>query len=149
MASVTHQGEMAMQQIHDTGRSGLETALVGLLRDVRTLARQEMALAQHEVEYEIGKIVKAVLWFGIAVVMAAIGLFTIAAACVLILYEYTGLPAWVCAAIVSIILLGAAAGLVAAGRGIVKSVRILPVRSIQIMLDDIEWMANWVRTRFV
>lgn len=138
-----------MQQTHDTGRSGLETAMVGLLRDVRALVRQEIAMAQHEVEYEIGKIVKAVLWFGIAVVVVVIGLITIAAACVLILYEYTGLPAWVCAAIVSIILLGAAAGLVATGRGIVKSVRIMPVRSVQIMLDDIKWMANWVRTRFV
>jgi len=138
-----------MQQTHDTGRSRFETAMVGLLRDVRALVRQEMAMAQHEVEYEIGKIVKAVLWFGIAVVMVVIGLITIAAACVLILYEYTGLPAWVCAAIVSVILLGAAAGLGAAGRGIVKSVRIMPVRSVQIMLDDIKCMANWVRTRFV
>jgi Putative Actinobacterial Holin-X, holin superfamily III len=136
-----------MQQTYDAGRSGFETVMVGLLRDVRALVRQEMAMAQHEVEYEIGKIVKAVLWFGIAVVVV-IGLITIAAACVLILYEYTGLPAWVCAAIVSVILLGAAAGLGAAGRGIVKSVRIMPVRSVQIMLDDIKWMANWVRTRF-
>lgn len=138
-----------MPQTHDTGRSGFETAVVGLLGDIRALVRQEMTLARHEVEYEIGKIVKTVLWFGIAVVMAVIGLIAIAAACVLILYEYTGLPAWVCAAIVSMILLGAAAGLVAAGRGIVKSVRIMPVRSVQIMLDDVKWMANWVRTWFV
>ncbi len=85
-----------MPQTHDTGQSGFETVVVGLLRDVRALVRQEMALARHEVEYQIGKIVKAVLWFGIAVVMAVIGLMTIAAACVLLLYEYTGLPAWVC-----------------------------------------------------
>ncbi|NWF74911.1 MAG: phage holin family protein [Nitrospirae bacterium] len=138
-----------MHHTHDSGRSGFSTVVVGLLRDVRTLVRQELALAQHEVEYEIGKIVKAVLWFVIGLIMAVIGSITIAAACVLILYEYTGLPAWVCAAIVSMILLGAAAGLMAAGRGIVKSVRFIPVRSIQIMRDDVKWMANWVRTRFV
>ena len=45
--------------------------------------------------------VKAVLWFGIAEVLAVIGLFVIAAACVLIIFEYTGLPTWACAAIVS------------------------------------------------
>jgi len=138
-----------MPQTHDTGRSGFETGVAGLLRDVRALVRQEMTLARHEVQYEIRKIFKAALWFGIAVVMAVIGTLTIAATCVLILYEYTGLPAWVCAAIVSMILLGAAAGLVAAGRGIGKSVRLVPVRSVQIMLDDVKWMADWVRTRFV
>jgi uncharacterized membrane protein YqjE len=138
-----------MQQTHDTGRSGFETAVVGLLRDVRALVRQEMTLVRHEVEYEFGKIVKALLWFVIAVVMTVIALITIAAACVLILYEYTGLPAWVCAAIVSMILLGSAAGFVAAGRGIRKSVRFMPARFVQIMLDDVKWMANWVRTRFV
>lgn len=138
-----------MQQTHDTGGSGFDTVVVGLFKDVRALVRQEMTLVRHEVEYEIGKIVKALLWFGIAVVMAVIGMFTIAAACVLILYEYTGLPAWVCAAVVSMILLGAAAGFVAAGRGMRKSVRIIPARSVQIMLDDVKWMANWVRTRFV
>lgn len=138
-----------MSQTHDTGRSGFETVVVGLLRDARALLRQEMALARHEVQYEIGKIFKAVLWFGIAVVLAVIGLISIAAACVLILYEYTGLAAWVCAAIVSIILLGAASGLVAAGQGVVRSVRIVPVRTVRIILDDVKWMAEWVRTRFV
>jgi uncharacterized membrane protein YqjE len=141
--------ELAMQQLRETAQSGFEIVVAGLLRDVRALMRQEMALARHEVDYEIGKILKAVLWFGIAVVLAMIGLFTIAAACVLILYEYTGLPAWACAAIVSMILLGAAAGLGAAGQGVVKSIRIMPARSVRIMLDDIKWMANWVRTRFV
>ena len=65
-----------------------------------------MALARHEVQYEIGKILKAVLWCGIALVLAVIGLFVTAVACVLLLFEYTGLPAW--AAIVSGILLGGA-----------------------------------------
>lgn len=138
-----------MPQMRETVQPGFKAVVVGLLRDVRALVRQEMMLARHEVECEIGKLAKAVLWFGIAVVMGAIGLITIAAACILFLYEYTGLPAWACAAIVSMILLGATAGLVVAGRGIVKSIRIIPVRSIQIMLDDLMRMANWVRTRFV
>jgi len=108
-----------------------------------------MALARHEVRYEIGKILKAVLWFGIAVVLAVIGLFVIAAACVLILFEYTGLPAWACAAVVSVILLGGAGGLVMAGWGVATSVRIVPLRTIRILLDDVKWMTEWVRTRFV
>lgn len=138
-----------MAQAHDTGPSGLESVVVGLLRDVRALARQEMALARHEVQYEIGKILKAVLWFGIAVVLGVIGLFAIAAACGLILFEYTGLPAWACAAIVSVILLGGAWGLLLAGREIVKSVHFVPLRTIRTLVDDAKWIAEWVRMRFV
>lgn len=138
-----------MSQAHDTGPSGFESLVVGLLRDVRALARQEMALARHEVQYEIGKILKAVLWFGMAVMLAVIGLFAIAAACGLILFEYTGLPAWACAAIVSVILLGGAWGLVLAGREVVKSVHFVPLRTIRTLVDDAKWIAEWVRMRFV
>ena len=63
-----------MSQAHDTERSGIETVVVGLFRDIRALLRQEMALAQHEVEYEVGKILKSVLWCGMAAVLALIGL---------------------------------------------------------------------------
>ena len=137
-----------MPQTHDTERSGIETVLGGLLRDVRALVRQEMALAQHEVQYEIGKILKSVLWCGIAAVLALIGLFAGASVCVLILYEYTGLPAWACAAIVTVALLGGAWGLAAAGWGVAKSVHVIPLRTVRTLMDDAKWMAEWVRTRF-
>ena len=138
-----------MSQAHDTGPSGFESVVVGLLRDVRTLVRQEMALARHEVQYEIGKILKAVLWFGMAVVLGVIGLFAIAAACGLILFEYTGLPAWACAAIVSVILLGGVWGLMVAGRGVAKSVRVVPLRTVRTIMDDAKWITEWMSTRFV
>ena len=135
-----------MSEAHDTGRSGFETVVFGLLRDVYALVRQEMALARHEVQYEIGKILKAVLWFVMAVALAVIGLFAIAATCVLILFEYTGLPAWVCAAIVSVIILGGACGLVAAGQGVVMSVHVVPLRTVRTLGGDVKWIAERVRT---
>ncbi len=137
-----------MSQAQDTGRSWVETVVVGLFRDVRTLVRQELALARHEVEYETGKILKAVLWFGIAVVLAVVGLFLTAATCALILFEYTGLPAWACAAIVSVLFLGGAWGLVAAGSGVAKSVRILPVQTIRTLVDDVRWIAELFRKQY-
>ena len=136
-------------QMHNTERSGFDTLVVGLLRDVRTLMRQEMALARHEVQYEISRILKAVLWVGIAAVLTMVGLFVIAAACVLLLVEYTGLPAWACAALVSVMLLAGAWGLVVAGLGVAKSVHVAPLRTIRTLMDDVKWMGEWVRTRFV
>jgi uncharacterized membrane protein YqjE len=138
-----------MSQTHDTERSGIATVVVELLGDVRALIRQEVTLARHEVQYEISKIFKSVLWFGIAAALGMIGLFVIAAACVLILFEYTGLPAWACAAIVSVILLGGAWGLAIAGRGVARSVHLAPLRTIRTLTDDVKGMAEWVRARFV
>jgi uncharacterized membrane protein YqjE len=138
-----------MSQVHETERSGIDTLMVGLLRDVRALVRQEMALAQHEVQYEISKVLRSVLWCGIAAVLAVIGLFIVAAACVLILFEYTGLPAWVCAGIVSVVFLGGAWGLAMAGWGVAKSVHIVPLRTVRTIIDDAKWMAEWMRARFV
>ena len=120
----------------------------GLLRDIRALVRQGMVLAQHEVEYEVGKILKSVLWCGMAAVLALLGLFLVAAVCVLILFEYTGLPAWACAAIVSVVLLGGAWGLAVAGWGLAKSVHVIPLRTVRTLVDDAKWMAEWVRRRF-
>ena len=137
-----------MSQAHDTERAGIETVVGGLLRDVRALVRQEMALAQHEVQYEIDKILKSILWCGIAAVLALIGLFVGAAVCVLILFEYTGLPAWACAAIVSVFFLGGAWGLAMAGWGVAKSVHVIPLRTVRTVVEDAKWMAEWVRTRF-
>ena len=137
-----------MSQAHDPERSGIETVVGGLLRDVRALIRQEMALARHEVQCEIGKILKSVLWCGMAAVLALIGLFAGAGVCVLILFEYTGLPAWACAAIVSVFYLGGAWGLAAAGWGMARSVHVIPLRSVRTLMDDAKCMAEWMRTRF-
>jgi uncharacterized membrane protein YqjE len=132
----------------DTGRSWVESTVAGLLSDVRILMRQELLLARHEVQYETGKIVKAAMLCGIALALAGVGLCVVAAACVLILFEYTGLPAWVCAAIVCAVLMGGAWGLVAAGRGVARSVHMVPQRTIQTILGDAKGLAEWVRTRY-
>ena len=66
----------------DTGRSWVETAVAGLVSDIRILIRQELLLARHEVQYEAGKIIKAALLCGIAVALAGVGLCVVAAASV-------------------------------------------------------------------
>lgn len=137
-----------MTQSQEAEKSGPQSIVIGLLRDVRTLVQQEMALARHEVQYEIGKGFKAVLWVGMAIVLAVIGLFVTAAACVLILLEYTELPAWACAAIVSVTLLGGAWTLIASGWRMAKSVHLTPVRTVRTLMDDAKWVAEWMRTRY-
>jgi uncharacterized membrane protein YqjE len=108
-----------------------------------------MALARHEVQYDIGKSLKGLLWCGIAVVMAGVGLLGMAAAGVLLLVEYTGLPAWACNMMVSVMLLGGAWGLAVSGWGVLKSVRVIPLRTVRTLMDDVTSMSEWVRSRLV
>ena len=138
-----------MIQTQDTGRSGVKTLVADLLGDVQTLIRQEVVLAQHEIQYEIDKALRAAAWFMIAGVLAVIGLLVIVATCVLILIEYTGWPAWACVAIVSVVLLGAAGWLMAVGQGVVKTIRIVPVRAVRTLKDDVTWIIEWVRARLI
>ena len=133
---------------HNTEPIGMNALVTGLMESIGMLVRKEITLAKHEFEYEIGNMFKMVLWCGIAAVLAMIGLIVIAAAFVLILFEYTGLPAWSCAAIVSIVLLAGAGGLVMAGRGIAKSIHVTPVRTIRTVVGDVKWIAEWLRARF-
>jgi len=110
---------------------------------------QEMALARHEVQYDIGKSLKGLLWCGIAVVLAGVGLLGMAAAGVLLLVNYTGLLAWACTVMVSVILLGGAWGLAVSGWGVLKSVRVVPLRTVRTLMDDVTCMSEWVRSRLV
>ena len=136
-----------MPQPQNTEPIGMNTLVTELMESIGALVRKEITLAKHELEYEIGNIFKMVLWCGIAAVLAMIGLIVIAATFVLILFEYTGLPAWSCAAIVSVVLLAGAVGLLLAGRGIAKSIHITPVRTIRTVVGDVKWIAEWLRAR--
>jgi uncharacterized membrane protein YqjE len=133
----------------DTIQPEFKTLVAGVLGDIRTLIRQEVTLAQHEVRHEFDKLLRVVVWFVIAMVLAVIGLLAISAACVLILFEYTGLPAWACAAIVSLILLGGAAWLVSAGLSVVKTIHLVPLRTVRTLKDDVKWMVEWMRAKFM
>jgi uncharacterized membrane protein YqjE len=137
----------AMAQTQDTRPIELKTLLAGMLGDVRTLVRQEVSLAQHEVQDEIDKALRAAAWFMIAAVLAIIGLFAIATAGTLILFDYTGLPAWACAAIVSVVLLIGAGCFVAIARSMVRTIHVLPLRTIRTLKDDVKWMVEWVRAK--
>ena len=138
-----------MAQAQDTIQSEFKTLVAGVLGDIRTLVRQEVTLARHEVQYEFDKLLRAIVWFVIAMVLAVIGLLVIAAACVLILFEHTGLPAWACAAIVSFVLLGGAAWLVSAGLSVVKTIHMVPLRTVRTLKDDVKWMVDWMRAKLM
>jgi len=121
--------------------------LTALLRETGTLVRQTITLAEHEMQYEMSKILKAVMWLCLACMTALAGLFTASLTFALVLYEYTGLPAWVCTSIVVILLFGGAWRFTAVGYGMAQSVRMVPVRTLRVAQDNIQWVVEWFRTR--
>ena len=143
-----HEVEMATTPPMKTEKLGFQSLVIGLLRDLRILFQQEMALARHEVQYEIGKIFKTIVWFAIAAILAVVAIFGAAAACVMILIEYTQLPAWACAVVISVTFLGGAWALVASGWKMAKSIHVTPVRTVRTLMDNARWVAEWLRARY-
>lgn len=139
---------MATRLPMETEKPSFQSLVMGLLRDLRILFQQEMALARHEVQYETGKILKTIVWFAIAAILAVVAIFGAAAACVLILIEYTQLPAWVCAVVTSLTFLGGAWALVASGWKMAKSIHVTPVRTVRTLMEDARWVAEWLRARY-
>ena len=74
--------------------------LKALFPDVKSLIRQEIRLAKHEVQQELGKAKTAAVSAGIGVALAAIGGLLFIVMLVPLVQALSGLPLWVSYAIV-------------------------------------------------
>ena len=74
--------------------------LIGLMHDVQTLLRQEVALAKHEIRVEFRNTIRAVMSLGLGIGIAAIGGWLLILMLVHLLHALTPLPLWVCYGIV-------------------------------------------------
>lgn len=120
----------------DTERS-LGTIVKELTEDITTLFRGEIALLKIEVKDTIAKLGGGIGLFAGAVFVALLGLAFLFVTIMLVLVRL-GVPAWLSALIVTVVLLVAAGVLAFMGKKKFAAVQFVPSKSIESIKTDIE-----------
>jgi len=109
-----------------------------LSRETSNLVRQEMQLAKTELSAKAGQVGKDVGFLAVGGLVAYAGLLAIGAAIILLLAA-VGLPAWLAALIVGLIVAGIGYYLVQRGLTALKRQDLTPRQTIETIKEDAEW----------
>ncbi|MGE0445945.1 MAG: phage holin family protein [Vicinamibacterales bacterium] len=124
---------------HEDSFGGL---IRGIMHDLRTLVREEVALARVEIREQVGHARAAALSFGMAAGALLIGIVFLLIAAATALADMLDWPAWggflIVAALLSLI--GVVA--LAAGRRQVRQVRAVPEETVTTIKENSEWIAK-------
>lgn len=132
-----------------TVRPSIASLLSGVLDDMRLLVRQEVLLAKHEIQHELGKAKRAAVFSVLGIGLLALGGLLLVIMLVHALQALTGLPLWACYGLVGGGLAVGGGGLVARGRRRASEVEFLPRKTLATLKENATWMkeqAKSVRT---
>jgi len=115
-----------------------------LTRDMGTLVRKEVQLAKTEVTQSASKMGKDVASMAIGGAIAYAGLLVLLAALVIILGTI-GVPWWLSALLVGLIVTGVGVVLIMRGREALKQVNLAPKQTMQTIKEDAEWAKEQTR----
>jgi hypothetical protein len=115
-----------------------------LAKETSTLVRQEVTLAKTEMSQKAGEVGKQVGFLAIGGAVAYAGLLAIIAAIVIALASL-GLPWWLSALIVGVIVAAVGYFLVQRGLSALKRQNMAPQQTIDTIKEDAEWVKEQVR----
>jgi len=115
-----------------------------LAKETSTLVRQEVTLARTEMSQKAGEVGKQVGFLAIGGAVAYAGLLAIIAAIVIALASL-GLPWWLSALIVGVIVAAVGYFLVQRGLSALKRQNMAPQQTIDTIKEDAEWVKEQVR----
>jgi len=115
-----------------------------LARESSTLLRQEVQLAKTELTQNASRLGKDAASIAVGGLIAYAGLLAILAA-VIIGLAAAGLPWWVSALLVGLIVVGIGYGLIQRGLSALKRQDLTPRRTIETLQDDAQWAKEQVR----
>ena len=131
-----------MQQTNDERSLG---ELFGdLARDMGTLVSQELALARTELTEKAARVGKEIAMLAVGGLVAYAGLLAIIAA-VIVLIADRGVPLWVSALVVGLVVAGIGYLLVQRGISALKHEDLAPRQTIQSIKEDTQWVKEQVR----
>jgi hypothetical protein len=120
----------------------MASLLGGIVSDIQTLVRQEIALAKTEMigEWDKAKTAAGSMAAGAAVL--ALGGFFLCVTIVCVLAEVVGLPWWASFLIVGGVLTGLGAVLFFTGTHKAAQVHLVPPQTAETMKENVEWIRN-------
>ncbi len=114
----------------------------GILTDIRTLIREEIALARVEIREQAGRAKAAAMSFGIAMAALAFGGIFLLIAVALGIASLLGWPAWTGFLIVAVLLCLGGFLALSFGRKQLASVHALPGETVTTLKENSEWIAK-------
>jgi hypothetical protein len=125
----------------DTSPS-MASLLGGIVSDIQTLVRQEVALARTEIQREWEKAKSAAGAMAVGSAVLALGGILLCLMVVYLLHEAAGLPLWVSYLIVGGVLALLGAVLFYAGRNKASEVNLIPPQTAASLKENVEWLQN-------
>ena len=126
----------------DFVQDSIGTLVRGILNDLRTLIREEIALARVEVREQVGRAKAAALSFGIAAAALAFGGIFLLVAIALGIAYLLGWPAWTGFLIVALVLCIGGYFTLSSGRKQLASVHAVPEETVTTLKENSEWIAK-------
>src|SRR5215831_7749355 len=110
-------------EVYPTREHGIDPLVTGITADLRQLVREEVTLIRQEIHEDIQDAREAAIAFALGAAAAVLSLFLIGFTAVYVLAALAALPLWGCFAIVTTVLVIAAAGLFLLGKRKLESQR--------------------------
>jgi uncharacterized membrane protein YqjE len=114
----------------------------GILNDLRTLIREEIALARVEMREQAGRARAAALSFGIAAAALAFGGIFLLVAMALGIANLLGWPAWTGFLIVALLLCIGGYVTLSSGRKQLANLHAVPEETVTTLKENSEWIAK-------
>lgn len=114
----------------------------GILTDLRTLVREEIALARVEISEQVGRARGAAVSFGIAAAALAFGGTFLLIALALAIADLLNWPAWAGFGIVALLLSVAGLFSLSSGRKQLQTVHTVPEETVSTLKENSEWIAK-------
>ena len=131
-----------MQQSRDDRSIG--DLFADLTRDMTTLVRQEVALATTEMSQKASRVGRDIGFLAIGGAVAYAGFLALVAALIIGLGQL-GVPWWLSALLVGLVLAAAGYFLIQRGLDALKRVNLAPRQTIETIKEDVEWAKQQTR----
>jgi hypothetical protein len=114
----------------------------GILTDVKTLVREEIALARVEIREQAGRARTAAMSFGMAAAALLFGVAFLLVAVATAIAELAGWPLWAGFLIVAVLLSLVGFVTLASGRRQLRTIHAVPRETVTTLKENSEWIAK-------